>query len=95
MNCDELTFEQVEAVLHRVKRRAPYLERLRQRMVANRFPATDPLFTTTCEAIHALDRLLKLLNELADKQAPPALVSPTPRLKPLPRRKRTSKRTKS
>jgi hypothetical protein len=95
MNCDELTFEQVEAVRHRVIRRARYLDRLRQRMLANRFPATDPLFTATCEAIHALDRLLKLLSDLADRQAPPALISPTPKLKPLPRRKRTNKRAKS
>lgn len=94
MNSDELTYGQLEAVRNRVTRRVRYLDKLRQRMVANRFPSTDPLFTATCESLHSLERLVTLLSNLADRKAPTLVLTPpnSQLLRPLPRPRKRSRK---
>ena len=64
MTSNDLTREQVEALLASVRRQLRYLGKLRDRMNQRGFPPNDPLFVATTGAFNAVHALRVELHYL-------------------------------
>jgi hypothetical protein len=65
MDATGLTRKQLDALSFKLAPMLAYLQRLEARMQQRHFPASDPLLTSTREAIERMQRVMEVVHTLA------------------------------